>query len=277
MNLRRGIARSRPSNFCPRGPRQSRFSETRTQRSADQTNNKQTTLRKGEKVSAHPSCDITTMAKAYLAEHRELMVEAKATVERWTLEGVFGKRAQRALRANLTNDAQSQEPAEINHFDCADVRCKMTTIGYARVSTDGQTLDAQQAALTAAGCAKVFSEKISSAKTDRAQLARALATLASGDTLVVCKRDRLARSTRDLLNTLAAIAAAGAAFKSLGDPWCDTTTPHGRLMLTVLGGLAEFERHLILARTSEGRKRAQDRGVRFGRKLKLTVHQHKKP
>jgi DNA invertase Pin-like site-specific DNA recombinase len=90
---------------------------------------------------------------------------------------------------------------------------------------------------------------------------------------VVCKLDRLARSTRDLLNTLAAVADAGATFRSLGDPWCDTTTPHGRLMLTVLGGLAEFERHLILARTDEGRKQAQVRGVKFGRKLKLTPHQ----
>jgi DNA invertase Pin-like site-specific DNA recombinase len=143
-------------------------------------------------------------------------------------------------------------------------------IGYARVSTDGQTLLAQQASLTAAGCARVFSEKVSGAKTDRAQLAKAIAALGNGDTLIVTKLDRLARSTRDLLNTLAAIAAASATFKSLGDPWCDTTTPHGRLMLTVLGGLAEFERHLILARTTEGRKRAQARGVRFGRK---TVHQ----
>ena len=149
----------------------------------------------------------------------------------------------------------------------------MTTIGYARVSTDGQTLDAQQAALTAAGCERVFAEKISGAVTERKALARAIAALAEGDTLVVCKLDRLARSTRDLLNTLAAVADVGATFKSLGDPWCDTTTPHGRLMLTVLGGLAEFERHLILARTTEGRKRAQARGVRFGRKLKLTAHQ----
>jgi DNA invertase Pin-like site-specific DNA recombinase len=119
----------------------------------------------------------------------------------------------------------------------------------------------------------VFSEKQSGAKTDRQQLARAIAALAEGDTLIVAKLDRLARSTRDLLNTLAAIAAAGATFKSLDDPWCDTTTPHGRLMLTVLGGLAEFERHLILARTSDGRERARARGVRFGRKLKLTAHQ----
>jgi DNA invertase Pin-like site-specific DNA recombinase len=146
-------------------------------------------------------------------------------------------------------------------------------VGYARVSTDGQTLDAQQSALRAAGCEKVYSEKISGAITDRPALAKAIRGLGNGDTLVVCKLDRLARSTRDLLNTLDAIGKAGATFKSLGDQWADTTTPHGRLMLTVLGGLAEFERHLILARTSEGRQRAQARGVRFGRKPSLTDHQ----
>lgn len=146
-------------------------------------------------------------------------------------------------------------------------------VGYARVSTDGQTLSAQQSSLTAAGCARVFAEKQSGAKTDRAQLAKAIATLGEGDCLIVTKLDRLARSTRDLLNTLAAVDEAGATFKSLGDGWADTTTPHGRLMLTVLGGLAEFERHLILARTSEGRQRAQQRGVKFGRKPKLTLHQ----
>jgi DNA invertase Pin-like site-specific DNA recombinase len=146
-------------------------------------------------------------------------------------------------------------------------------IGYARVSTDGQSLEAQQAALTAAGCERVFAEKISGAVTERKALARAIAALAEGDTLIVTKLDRLARSTKDLLNTLDAIGKAGATFKSLSDPWCDTTTAHGKLMVTVLGGLAEFERHLILARTTEGRKRAQARGVRFGRKLKLTAHQ----
>jgi DNA invertase Pin-like site-specific DNA recombinase len=146
-------------------------------------------------------------------------------------------------------------------------------VGYARVSTDGQTLDAQHSALVAAGAERVFSEKQSGAKTDRQQLAKAITALAAGDTLVVGKLDRLARSTRDLLNTLAAIAEAGATFKSLGDPWCDTTSAHGKLMVTVLGGLAEFERHLILMRTSEGRQRAQQRGVRFGRKPALTEHQ----
>jgi len=149
----------------------------------------------------------------------------------------------------------------------------MTTIGYARVSTDGQTLDAQQSALVDAGCEKVFAEKQSGAKTDRQQLAKAIAALGEGDSLIVTKLDRLARSTRDLLNTLATISDRGASFKSLGDQWADTTTAHGRLMLTVLGGLAEFERHLILARTSEGRQRAQQRGVKFGRKPSLTPHQ----
>ena len=120
---------------------------------------------------------------------------------------------------------------------------------------------------------KIYSEKISGAITDRPVLAKAIAALGNGDCLIVTKLDRLARSTRDLLNTLAAIAAAGASFKSLSDQWADTTTPHGRLMLTVLAGLAEFERHLILARTSEGRQRAQTRGVKFGRKAKLTAHQ----
>jgi len=148
-------------------------------------------------------------------------------------------------------------------------------VGYARVSTDGQTLNAQQSALSEAGCAKVYSEKESGAKTDGAQLAKAIAALGNGDVLIVTKLDRLARSTRDLLNTLDAISKAGAAFKSLNDPWCDTTSAHGKLMVTVLAGLAEFERFLILQRTTEGRTRAQARGVRFGRKPKLTAHQQR--
>jgi DNA invertase Pin-like site-specific DNA recombinase len=82
-----------------------------------------------------------------------------------------------------------------------------------------------------------------------------------------------ARSTRDLLNVMDAVGKAGAGFRSLADHWADTTTPHGGLMLTVLGGLAEFERELIRARTDEGRRRAKARGVRFGRKLKPTLHQ----
>jgi DNA invertase Pin-like site-specific DNA recombinase len=147
--------------------------------------------------------------------------------------------------------------------------------GYARVSTDGQSVAAQVAALQDAGADKVFREVASGAQTDRAQLRRAIAALAAGDVLMVARLDRLARSTRDLLNTLAAITGRGAGFRSLADAWADTTTPHGRLMLTVLGGLAEFEKDLIRARTGEGRERAKARGVRMGRKPKLTPHQRR--
>jgi len=149
----------------------------------------------------------------------------------------------------------------------------MTIYGYARVSTDGQSLASQDAELHAAGCAKVYAEKISGARSDRPELPKALKRLESGDVLIVTRLDRLARSTRDLLNILDDIAKRGAGFKSLHDSWADTTTPHGRLMLTVLGGLAEFERELILARTSDGRARAKARGVKFGRPSALTVHQ----
>jgi DNA invertase Pin-like site-specific DNA recombinase len=149
----------------------------------------------------------------------------------------------------------------------------MTAYGYARVSTDGQSLASQDAQLHAAGCAKVYAEKISGAKANRPELAKVLRRLEAGDVLIVTRLDRLARSTRDLLNILDQIGKAGAGFKSLNDGWADTTTPHGRLMLTVLGGLAEFERELILARTSDGRTRAKAKGVRFGRPPSLTPHQ----
>jgi DNA invertase Pin-like site-specific DNA recombinase len=121
----------------------------------------------------------------------------------------------------------------------------------------------------------VFRETASGAKTDRAQLRKALEQLDANDVLMVTRLDRLARSTRDLLNTLAAIADRKAGFRSLGDTWADTTSAHGRLMLTVLAGLAEFERELIRARTGGGRERAKARGVRMGRPPKLTSHQVK--
>jgi DNA invertase Pin-like site-specific DNA recombinase len=150
--------------------------------------------------------------------------------------------------------------------------------GYARVSPGGksESVDAQARQLTKAGCKKVFRDlHVSGAKTDRAQLRRVIDQLTRGDVLMVTRLDRLARSTRDLLNTLATIADRKAGFRSLGDVWADTTTSHGRLMLTVLGGLAEFERELIRARTAEGRERAKARGVRLGRKPKLTPHQQR--
>jgi len=146
-------------------------------------------------------------------------------------------------------------------------------VGYARVSTDGQSLQAQQSALEAAGAERIFAEKISGTVTDRKALARAIASLSVGDVLLVTRLDRLARSTRDLLNVLATVSDRGAGFRSLADAMIDTTSAHGKLIIAVLGALAEFERSMILARTGEGRRRAQARGVRFGRKPKLSTFQ----
>jgi DNA invertase Pin-like site-specific DNA recombinase len=146
-------------------------------------------------------------------------------------------------------------------------------IGYARVSTDGQTLDSQQSTLQAAGAERVFAEKVSGAVTDRRQLAKAIDALKAGDVLLVTRLDRLARSTRDLLNVLATISEKAAGFRSLADAMIDTTSPHGKLIIAVLGALAEFERSMILARTADGRARAIARGVQFGRKPKLSAFQ----
>jgi DNA invertase Pin-like site-specific DNA recombinase len=139
--------------------------------------------------------------------------------------------------------------------------------GYARVSSIGQTLDAQLEQLKAAGCEKIFREKATGRHDGRRELQRMLKALAPGDTVIVTRLDRLARSQRDLLNMLAEFAAKGTGFRSLRDAWADTTTMHGRLMLNILGGLAEFERELIVERTTEGRMRAKERGQHMGRPL----------
>jgi DNA invertase Pin-like site-specific DNA recombinase len=153
-------------------------------------------------------------------------------------------------------------------------RAKQSAIySYARVSTGGQSVADQVRQLRAAGAVNVFREVASGAAIDRPQLRRLLSEVAAGDVVMVTRLDRLARSTRDLLNTLAAIGDRKAGFRSLADAWADTTTAHGRLMLTVLGGLAEFERELIRARTGEGRVRATAAGKSLGRKPKLTPHQ----
>src|SRR5262245_49909058 len=172
------------------------------------------------------------------------------------------------------NERRSPEKSGLLLFICQAHKSETKMIiGYARVSTDQQELDGQQAALKAAGAERIFSEKVSGAVTDRKALAKAIAALQTGDVLLVTRLDRLASSTRDLLNILDTISKVGAKFRSLADAWADTTTPHGELMITILAGLATFERHLIRARTDEGRKRAQARGVRFGRPLKLTRYQ----
>ena len=146
-------------------------------------------------------------------------------------------------------------------------------IGYARVSTYGQTLDAQLEQLKAAGCAKIFREKATGARPDRRELLRMLRHVAAGDVVTVTRIDRLARSTFDLFAIVKQIADAGALFRSLAEPWADTGTSTGRLMLAVLGGLADVERDLIRTRTAEGRSRAKARGQHMGRPPALTPQQ----
>jgi DNA invertase Pin-like site-specific DNA recombinase len=149
----------------------------------------------------------------------------------------------------------------------------MAILGYARVSTRDQDLTAQLEALKVAGATTIFREKVSGARADRPQLAKLMAALQAGDVVVVCKIDRLGRSTRELLNLIDAIGKAGAAFRSLGDPLWDTTTPQGRLLSVLLASIAEFERELIRERTGAGRTRAMANGVKFGRKRKLSDYQ----
>jgi DNA invertase Pin-like site-specific DNA recombinase len=149
----------------------------------------------------------------------------------------------------------------------------MTDFGYARVSTQDQDLSAQVEALEAAGATKIYREKISGVRADRPQLAKLMAGLKPGDVVLVCKLDRLGRSTRELLDLIERIGKAGATFRSLGDPLWDTSSPQGRLLSTLLAAIAEFERELIRERTGEGRKRAMANGVKFGRKPKLSPYQ----
>jgi DNA invertase Pin-like site-specific DNA recombinase len=146
-------------------------------------------------------------------------------------------------------------------------------IGYAHVSTADQDHASQIEALRAAGAEVVYSEKQSGAKSDRRELRKAIAALTPGATLMVTRLDRLARSTRDLLNLLHEVEQRGATFKSLADTWCDTTTPHGKLLTQMLGSIAEFERTLITQRCDVGRERAKAAGVKFGRKPKLNTFQ----
>lgn len=143
-------------------------------------------------------------------------------------------------------------------------------IGYARVSTTGQDYETQLTKLKAEGCEKIFCEKQSGKSTEsREQLKAALGFCREGDTLIITKLDRLARSMGDLWQIVRELDAEGVGFKVLDQTGMDTTTPTGKLMFNILGSIAEFERDLINARTEEGRKAAKAKGVQFGRKAKL--------
>jgi DNA invertase Pin-like site-specific DNA recombinase len=180
------------------------------------------------------------------------------------------------LRKNLIDQISSVDLySESQIFK--NVGLSMAIIGYARVSAADQNYEGQIERLKAAGCEKVYSEKASGKSTNgRHELSKALQALNPGDTLIVVRLDRLARSIRDLLNLLDTIKASAAHIKALEDTWLDTTTPHGELILTIMGGMHEFERKLIRARCEEGIKRAKRKGTKFGRPTVIDVSQRKR-
>ena len=159
----------------------------------------------------------------------------------------------------------------------AETHHEKRLFGYARISTYGQTLENQLKQLRAAGCSsrKIYRENVTGARPDRRELLRMLDRLAPGDVVMVTRIDRLARSTVDLFGIVKRIVDAKAQFRSLAEPWADTGTRTGRLMLAVLGGLADVERDLIRTRTAEGRSRARAQGKHMGRPPSLTAAQQK--
>jgi DNA invertase Pin-like site-specific DNA recombinase len=168
--------------------------------------------------------------------------------------------------------------AKLNCFARTFAMAKTGTgmrIGYARVSTLDQKLDLQMQALKKAGCKKIFREKVSGASRDRPELTRMLDQIRDGDIVVVWKLDRLARSTRDLLETIESIRESGGQFQSISEPWADSTSHAGKMIMTVFAGIAEFERDLIRERTAAGRMAARSKGVRFGRPRKLNPQQER--
>lgn len=150
-------------------------------------------------------------------------------------------------------------------------------VGYARVSTTKQDYELQVEQLKAAGCERIFAEKVSGKSTDgRREFQRMMKALNPGDTVVVCKLDRMARSSRDLLNILHLLKEGACGFVSLGEGWCDTTTDVGQLVIAIMSGIAEFERKLILSRTEAGIAKARQNGKKFGRPSRLDVGQKRK-
>jgi DNA invertase Pin-like site-specific DNA recombinase len=154
-----------------------------------------------------------------------------------------------------------------------EIHLENRRLGYARVSTYGQTLDAQLEQLRGDGCSKVYREKASGAQADRRELQRLLKAIRPGDLVTVTRIDRLARSIFDLFTIIKAITDAGGQFRSLAEPMADTSTSTGRAMLAIIGALADVERDLIRTRTAEGRSRAKGRGQHMGRPPAMTPQQ----
>ena len=208
-----------------------------------------------------------------------LPADPKHTLDRRHI--ALKKRRHLALKITRSNSANrvSQKylaesiPSAI--YFAKEVGVSFMKIGYARVSTEDQRLTLQLDALKKAGCTRMFREKVSGAYRDRPELNRMLDQLRVGDIVTVWKLDRLARSTRNLLDIVETISLAGARFQSISEPWADTTTHAGKMIMTIFAGIAEFERDLIRERTGAGRADAQKRGVRFGRPKKMNEDQQK--
>lgn len=148
-------------------------------------------------------------------------------------------------------------------------------IGYARVSTKDQNLDIQLHALKKAGCRRIYQEKVSGVGRNRPEFQKMIEHLREDDVLIIWRLDRLARSTKMLLEIIEQLKEKGVSFRSIEEPWADTTSATGRMLMTFFSGLAEFERDLIRDRTSAGRTAALERGVKFGRPMKMTDEQLK--
>jgi DNA invertase Pin-like site-specific DNA recombinase len=180
---------------------------------------------------------------------------------------------QTALCGTISVDVGIPSVLEFHKVDFHNEDFRMRC-GYARVSSKTQDYEAQVEALKAAGCERIFSEKQSGkSRNGRPEFAKLMKALLPGDTVVVVKLDRLARSSRNLQNILHELETLSVGFQSLAESWCDTTTPAGKLMLTIMSGIAEFERSLIRSRCEEGIERAKRMGKKFGRPDRLDAGQ----
>jgi DNA invertase Pin-like site-specific DNA recombinase len=148
-------------------------------------------------------------------------------------------------------------------------------IGYARVSTKDRNLDMQLQALKRAGCKQIYQEKVSGVGRSRPEFQKMKQQMRKDDVLVIWRLDRLARSTKILLEIIEQLQEKGASFESLTEPWADTTSAAGKLVMTFFAGMAEFERDMLRDRTDAGRRAALGRGVIFGRPMKITDEQLK--
>lgn len=189
--------------------------------------------------------------------------------DNWLKE--YSEECYNMIMDNIAKKAKTKEEAEapvVNREIPKEIESELPrVIGYARVSTREQNLDRQIKALKEYGCDYILEEKKTGKNLDRLQLQTLLNTVKAGDTVVVSELTRISRSTADLQALVEKLDAMGVKFKSLKESWIDTTTAHGRLLLTMFAGIAQFERELMLERQAEGIEVAKERGVKFGRKL----------